>query len=217
MNKTLNNKIYTLGKRLVDILGGLIGILVFSPLTIPTAIYIKIVSPSGPVFADMKKRVGKNGKEFRMYKFRTMIPNAQKWLESQPELYKKYQENSYKLDPDPRLLPGGEWIRKYSIDEMPQFINIFLGQMSIVGPRAYFKYELDEQVQRFPQTKRDISDALTVKPGLTGPWQIGGRSAVGFVERIKMDANYAKTKSLVYDIKVILQTPLVVITGKGAV
>lgn len=208
---------YTFGKRLMDILGGFVGIVLFAPIMIPTALYIKLVSPDGPVFADMKKRVGKNGREFRMLKFRTMVPNAQEWLESQPELYKQYQENGYKLDPDPRWIPGAVAIRKYSIDEMPQFFNIFFGQMSVVGPRAYFKYELDEQAQRYPQTVKDIQNALKVKPGLTGPWQVGGRSSVGFVERIKMDADYAETKSLLYDIKVILQTPLVVITGKGAV
>lgn len=201
----------------MDILGGFIGLVIFSPIMIPIAIFIKMVSPKGPIFADMKKRVGKNGKEFRMYKFRTMREGAQEWLKSQPELYKKYQENGYKLDPDPRLIKGGAIIRKFSVDEMPQFLNILFGSMSVVGPRAYFKYELEEQAQRFPQTSDDIKTALTVKPGLTGPWQIGGRSDVGFVRRIKMDAEYAKSRSLLYDIKIILKTPLVVITGKGAV
>lgn len=209
--------IYNVGKRILDILGGIVGLILFSPVMIPIALFIKLVSPKGPVFADMKKRVGKDGKEFRMYKFRTMREGAQEWLKSQPELYKKYQENGYKLDPDPRLIKGGSVIRKFSIDEMPQFLNILFGSMSVVGPRAYFKYELEEQIQRFPQTSEDIDTALTVKPGLTGPWQIGGRSDVGFVRRIKMDAEYAKSRSLLYDIKIILKTPLVVITGKGAV
>ena len=209
--------LYDIGKRILDIFGSLVGIVLFAPIMISIAIYIKVISPDGPVFADMKKRVGKCGKEFKMYKFRTMIPNAQDWLKSQPELYKQYQENSYKLDPDPRLIKGGEIIRKFSIDEMPQFLNILLGQMSLVGPRAYFRYELEEQSERYPKTKKDIETALTTKPGLTGPWQIGGRSDIGFEKRIHMDAEYAKTHSLVYDLKIIIKTPLVVIMSKGAV
>ncbi len=209
--------LYDIGKRIMDILGGIAGLVLFSPVLIATAIYIKLVSPSGPVFADIRLRVGKNGEEFRMYKFRTMIPNAQVWLESQPELYKRYQENSYKLDPDPRLIKGAEFIRKTSIDEMPQFLNVLLGQMSIVGPRAYFKFELNEQQERFPESVEFVQTALTTKPGITGPWQIGGRSHVHFVDRIKMDAEYAKSRSLVYDLKIILKTPIVVLTQKGAV
>lgn len=216
LNNTMND-FYSIGKRLLDILGGLVGIVIFSIPMIIVAIYIKIVSPEGPVYADMKSRVGKNGKEFKMYKLRSMRPNAQEWLRTQPELYKKYQENGYKLDPDPRLI--GTWAtyyRKYSIDEMPQFFNILKGDMSLVGPRAYFRYELDEQLQRYPEAKEYIEIALKVKPGLTGTWQTSGRSEIGFVDRIKMDAAYAKRRSLVYDLLVILKTPYVVITKKGA-
>lgn len=200
----------------MDILGAIVGITIFSPILLFTSIYIKLVSPNGPVLADIKNRVGKDGEEFRMYKFRSMIPNAQQWLESQPELYKQYQENSYKLDPDPRLIKGAELMRKLSIDEMPQFFNILKGDMSIVGPRAYYPFELREQAERFPDSEPYIEQALTTKPGLTGPWQISGRSEIGFVDRVKMDADYANRHSLLYDILVILKTPLVVITGKGA-
>ena len=200
----------------MDILGAIVGITIFSPILLFTSIYIKLVSPNGPVLADIKNRVGKDGEEFRMYKFRSMIPNAQQWLESQPELYKQYQENSYKLDPDPRLIKGAELMRKLSIDEMPQFFNILKGDMSIVGPRAYYPFELREQAERFPDSEPYIEQALTTKPGLTGPWQISGRSEIGFVDRVKMDADYANRHSFLYDILVILKTPLVVITGKGA-
>ena len=182
-----------------------------------TAVYIKLISPSGPILADMKKRVGKDGKEFKMYKFRSMRPHSQKWLEEHPELYKKYQENGYKLDPDPRLIKGANFLRKLSIDELPQFLNILKGSMSLVGPRAYFKYELDEQLQRYPEAKDYISDALSVKPGLTGVWQTSGRSEIGFMDRIKMDADYAKRKSILYDLLVIMKTPYVVVTKKGAI
>lgn len=207
---------FEIAKRFIDIIGSIIGILIFSPIMILVAVYIKLVSPGGSVFADTIGRVGFKGKEFRLLKFRSMIPNAQAWLESQPELFKKYKENNFKLDPDPRLILGGKFIRKYSLDELPQFINIFVGDMSLVGPRAYFKFELEEQLKKHPETKKDIEDMQNAKPGLTGVWQTSGRSSVGFVERIKMDADYSRKRSLLYDILIIIKTPLVVIFGKGA-
>jgi len=203
-------------KRLIDIIGSLFGIIIFSLPMALVALYIKIVSPGGSVFADTVGRVGYKGNEFKLLKFRSMIPNAQAWLESQPDLFKKYKENNFKLDPDPRLIPGGKFIRKYSLDELPQFFNILKGEMSIVGPRAYFRFELEEQVKKHPNTKQDILDMQNAKPGLTGVWQTSGRSSVGFVERIKMDADYSRKRSILYDILIILKTPLVVIFGKGA-
>jgi exopolysaccharide production protein ExoY len=203
-------------KRILDIIGALIGIILFSPVMLFVAIYIKIVSPGGSIFADTIGRVGYKGREFKLLKFRSMIPNAQAWLESQPELFAKYKENNFKLDPDPRLIPGGKFIRKYSLDELPQFFNILIGEMSIVGPRAYFKFELNEQLKKHPEAAQDIEDMQNAKPGLTGVWQTSGRSSVGFVERIKMDAEYSRKRSILYDILIILKTPIVVIFGKGA-
>lgn len=207
---------YDSGKRILDIIGALVGITLFSPIMLFTALHIKLVSPSGPVFADMKDRVGKGGKLFRMYKFRSMIPNAQQWLESQPELYKKYQENGYKLDPDPRWIIGATFMRATSIDELPQFFNILFGDMSLVGPRAYFAFELEEQIRKHPDTKDLIAQALKVKPGLTGVWQTSGRSNIAFPARVQLDADYAKRRSLVYDLFIILKTPYVVLARKGA-
>lgn len=211
-----SNTPYRLSKRLLDIIGSLVGILLFSPIMLTTAIYIKLTSPKGPIFADIPKRVGPNGKEFRFFKFRTMIPKAHEFLMSNPDLYKKYVENNYKLDPDPRLIKGGTLIRKFSIDEMPQFFNIFLGDMSLVGPRAYYPFELKDQAKKFPQCVNEIETVKTIKPGLTGPWQVSGRSTISFPQRIKMDAEYANNKSIWYDIRIILMTPLAVITGRGA-
>lgn len=207
---------FDITKRAMDILGSIVGIIIFSPLMLAVAVYIKSVSPNGSVIADTMSRVGYKGRDFKLLKFRSMIPDAQKWLESQPELFKKYKENNFKLDPDPRLIPGGKFIRKYSLDELPQFFNILYGDMSLVGPRAYFKFELEEQSKKHPETKKDIEEMLTAKPGLTGVWQTSGRSAVGFVDRIKMDADYSRKRSILYDILIILKTPLVVIFGKGA-
>ena len=206
---------YFLIKRIIDILGALVGILIFCPIMLITSIFIFIVSP-GPILAVTKPRMGKNGKYFNLLKFRSMIPDAQKWLESQPELFKKYKENNFKLDPDPRLIPGGNFIRKYSIDELPQFFNILIGDMSLVGPRAYFDFELIDQLSNYPETKNYIDQMKLSKPGLTGTWQVSGRSGIGFVERIKMDAEYSKRQSILYDLYIILKTPYVVIFGKGA-
>lgn len=203
-------------KRLIDILGSIVGIIVFSPIMLVTAIYIKIVSPKGPIFADIPLRVGKDGKEFRMYKFRSMIPNAHQFMLNNPEMKALYQKNGYKLDPDPRLLPGAKFIRKSSIDELPQFFNVLLGNMSIVGFRAYYRHEITEQLAKFPEAKPYIDDVFSAKPGITGLWQISGRSELSFVERVKLDAKYAKKRSILYDLVIILKTPYVVLSNKGA-
>ncbi|HLC93864.1 MAG TPA: sugar transferase [Patescibacteria group bacterium] len=207
---------FDIGKRIMDLTGGFIAVVLFSPIMIITVLYIKLVSYRGPLFVEAKNRVGRGGKEFPMYKFRTMIPYAQDWLVSQPELYKKYQENGYKLDPDPRWIPGARIIRKFSLDEFPQFFNVIRGEMSLVGYRAYYGYEVKEQLKRYPEAKEFLDLALTAKPGVTGLWQISGRSELSFLERVKLDATYARKRSLLYDIEIILRTPYVVLTGKGA-
>jgi lipopolysaccharide/colanic/teichoic acid biosynthesis glycosyltransferase len=207
---------YQILKRILDIVGSMLGLAIFFPVMFFAALHIKLVSPQGPMFADIPKRVGPNGRDFRLFKFRTMIPNAHQYLVDHPELYAQYVKNNYKLDPDPRLIKGAGFIRKYSIDEMPQVINIFLGQMSLVGPRAYYPFELKDQGDKYPETRPYIEVVKTIKPGLTGLWQISGRSKIDFPERIKMDADYAKNHSIWYDIKIILKTPMAVVSGRGA-
>lgn len=209
---------YDVGKRILDIVGSIFGIILFSPLLLLTAVWVKIVSPEGPVFADIPLRVGKNGKLFRMYKFRSMIPNAHEYLLKHPQLHKKYMEGNYKIESekDPRLIKGAIFFRKSSIDEMPQFFNVLIGNMSMVGPRAYFDFEIKEQCMRYPESKPFMERLLQTKPGITGPWQVGGRSEIGWVERVRMDAEYTGRRSLLYDLLIILKTPLVVLKGKGA-
>ena len=206
-------------KRIIDILGSLLGIVLFSPIMILTSIWIKIVSPGGPVLADIPNRVGKDKKPFRFYKFRSMYPNAHELLKKDAELYDKYVKNNYKLstDEDPRLIKGGKFLRKSSIDETPQFFNVLKGEMSIVGPRAYYFDEMEDQLKRFPEARKYIDEVMKVKPGITGLWQVSGRSDIGFVDRVKLDAEYAKKMSLLYDLMIILKTPYVVLTGKGAI
>lgn len=208
-------------KRILDITGSLIGILIFSPIMIITAILIKL-DTTGPVLADTPKRVGKGGKLFKMYKFRSMVVGAHDLLHRDPrykDLLEKYNQNSYKLsiDEDPRITRIGRLIRKTSIDELPQLFNIFKGEMSLVGPRAYYPFELDKQQEKYPETREFVKIILTAKPGLTGTWQISGRSEINFDKRVEMDAEYVEKKSIWYDILIILKTFPAVLTSRGAV
>ncbi len=210
---------YRIVKRTIDLIGAIVLFIIFSPVILATAILIKLSSP-GPVFADTPKRVGLNGKLFYPYKFRSMILNAHKLLRTDPrfkKLYQEYKKASYKLHEDPRITPIGKYIRKHSIDEVPQLINVMRGQMSIVGPRPYYPDELEEQLGKYPDKKKLLKDVLSVKPGITGYWQVTGRSEVNFDQRIEMDAYYAKKKSIWLDMLVLLKTPWAMISGKGAV
>ena len=213
------NMIYNFGKRVIDIIGSIVGIVVFSPIYLVTALAIEIESP-GPVLADTPRRVGKDGKQFRLYKFRSMIPNAHNLLHTDPKFKKllaEYKKSSYKLHNDPRITKVGKFIRKHSIDETPQLFNVLLGNMSLVGPRPYYPFELEEQQNKYPNTRHLVKEVLTVKPGLTGKWQVSGRSEINFDKRIEMDAQYVRKKSFIYDIQILLKSPLAMISGKGAV
>jgi exopolysaccharide production protein ExoY len=206
-------------KRASDIVLATLFLILFSPFSLITAIAIKLNS-KGPIFADVPERIGQNGKTFKMYKFRSMIVNAHYLLRTDPrfkELFEEYKRGSYKLQHDPRVTSVGKFIRKHSIDEIPQLLNVLRGEMSIVGPRAYYQDELENQQKQFPHVKELVNKVLSVKPGLTGLWQVSGRSEINFDERIVIDSKYADTLSLVNDIKIILKTPWVMISGKGAV
>lgn len=210
---------YTLIKRTIDLIGSSILLVIFSPVIVAAAIMVKR-SSQGPILADTPERVGKAGKLFRLYKFRSMIVNAHKLIRKDPKfkkLYREYKKSSYKLRGDPRVTSAGRFIRKHSIDEIPQLFNVLKGEMSIVGPRAYFSDELKEQQKRYPHTKKFVKEVLSVKPGITGFWQVSGRSEVDFDKRIEMDAYYARKKSIVLDILILLKTPWVMVSGKGAI
>lgn len=210
--------LYDFIKRIFDIILSLILLILFFPIIILTIIAIKLDS-SGPVFADTPSRVGRNGKLFRMFKFRSMIKNAHDQLLNDPEfkkLYEEYKKGSYKLRQDPRITGVGKFIRKYSLDEVPQFLNVLRGEMSIVGPRAYYPDELREQQKKYPYTRGAVKVVLSVKPGITGVWQTTGRSEINFDKRIQLDASYAKKRSVMFDLWIVLQTPLAMISGKGA-
>jgi lipopolysaccharide/colanic/teichoic acid biosynthesis glycosyltransferase len=207
----------------MDIVLAVFLIILFSPIMILSAIIIMITSP-GPALVEKTnshmKRIGKDGKIFRLYKFRSMPVNADYLLTRDPrfkKLYSEYKRSSFKLHADPRVTKFGKFIRKYSIDEMPQLFNVLKGQMSIVGPRPYHADEIDEQQRRYPGNEEFVKETQTVKPGITGHWQVTGRSNINFDKRIKMDAGYAMKKSLLMDFYIILKTPIAMISGVGAV
>lgn len=210
---------YNSAKRFIDIVLAVFLILLFSPVIILTALAIKL-SSKGPILADTPKRIGKNGRLFYPYKFRSMIVNAHSLLRRDPRfrrLYQEYKRSSYKLHEDPRVTPVGKFIRRHSIDEIPQLLNVLKGEMSIVGPRPYYPDELFQQQERYPHTRKLVKEVLSVKPGITGFWQVSGRSEVNFDKRIEMDAYYARRKSIILDFLILLKTPWAMISGKGAV
>lgn len=213
--KTYNSTL----KRGMDVILALLLLILFSPICLIVSIAI-LLDSEGPIFADVPERVGQNQTLFKMFKFRSMIKNAHILLHTDSRfkvLFEQYQKDSYKLKDDPRVTRVGKWIRKHSLDEIPQLINVLLGEMSIVGPRAYYPDELENQQKKHPDTKKFVGDVLSVKPGITGLWQVSGRSEVHFDKRIALDAEYIQSISLLEDIRIIIKTPLVMITGRGAV
>lgn len=203
----------------LDLALGLVLIIIFAPVSILSIIGI-VADSRGPIFADVPERVGRKGKSFKMYKFRSMVINAHHLLRNDTkfkDLYEEYKEGSYKLKKDPRITHVGKFIRKHSIDEIPQLLNVLRGEMSIVGPRAYYPDELAAQQKKYPHTRDLVKKVLSVKPGITGLWQVSGRSDVNFDKRVAIDADYVDNMSLWSDIKIILKTPWAMISGRGAV
>ncbi len=209
---------YEILKRCIDLLSSIFLIFVFSPIILVVAVAIKLDS-KGPVLANTPQRVGKGGRQFKMYKFRSMVENAHEVLRVNPEfasLLEEYKKGSYKLKNDPRITRVGKIIRKYSLDEIPQLFNILQGEMSLVGPRAYYPDELKEQQEEYPSTKNAVKVVLSVRPGLTGFWQVSGRSEINFDKRIEMDASYVKKRSIAYDLWIMAKSPWAMVSGKGA-
>ncbi|KKS10914.1 MAG: Exopolysaccharide biosynthesis polyprenyl glycosylphosphotransferase [Candidatus Daviesbacteria bacterium GW2011_GWB1_41_5] len=215
--------VYNFFKRLIDFIGSSIALIIISPVLVIFVFLVKFSSP-GPIFYT-PERVGKDGKIFKMFKFRSMrIYNikgnwvhAQKYLEINPSLKRKYQKSSFKLKDDPRVTPIGKILRRLSIDEMPQLVNVLKGNMSLVGPRAYQHDELVHQQKVYPKTRKFVKIILEARPGASGPWQVSGRSFINFDRRVQMDATYVKKKSILYDIWIIIKTPVAMLIGKGAI
>ncbi|EZP75268.1 hypothetical protein H839_17248 [Parageobacillus genomosp. 1] len=204
------SKLYAITKRTIDIIGAIIGLILTSPLFFIISIFYLFGDSKGPIFFK-QVRVGKNGKRFYIYKFRSMIVNAEEKLKADKELYEKYLRNNYKLEPheDPRITNLGRFLRKTSLDEIPQLINVLKGEMSLVGPRPVVVEELREYGNR-------VNEFLSVKPGMTGYWAVSGRSDVDYPERVNLELYYVYNQSLLFDIKIIIKTFLIVLLKKGA-
>lgn len=187
---------YYFVKRCIDIIGSLIGLILLSPIFLITAIWVKADSKGSVFFA--QERVGKDGKLFKMYKFRSMCVNAEDML---VKLKDKNEMSGpmFKIKKDPRITRVGRFIRKTSIDELPQLYNVLMGDMSLVGPRP----NLPQEVMKFTPYQRE---KLLVKPGITCYWQVMGRNSIGFEDWMKLDIKYVKERSTFLDIKLIFKT-----------
>ncbi len=208
----ISKKLTLATKRLIDICGALVGIAILLPLTVVVAIINFVNKENGPLFYS-QKRIGKNGKYFKMYKFRSMVVGAdeilKKLLEENEDLRKEFEETR-KLQDDPRITKVGRFLRKTSLDEFPQFINVLKGEMSLVGPRAV----IDGEIEKFGEHKEEV---LSVKPGITGYWAANGRSNTSYDERVEMETYYANNISILLDIQILFKTVISVIKKEGAI
>ncbi|WP_294406913.1 sugar transferase [uncultured Clostridium sp.] len=199
---------YLFVKRATDILGALIGLILLSPIFLIVAIAIKLDSKGPIIFGHTRKGLG--GKDIKVYKFRTMYENSKEIFDNFTEEQKHEFYKNFKLDNDPRITKIGNFLRRSSIDELPQLINILNGSMSIVGPRPIVEKEIALYGEYAPKL-------FSVVPGLTGYWQANGRSDTTYQERIKMDMYYIDNRSLGLDLKIIFKTFSSVIKGEGAI
>ena len=199
----VNSKFYYIRiKRLIDILGSLLGIIFLSPLFLFVTILVKMEDPKSPVLFK-QARVGKEEKEFYMYKFRSMVRDAEDRLEDLLEL-NEVSGAMFKMKEDPRVTKVGKFIRKTSIDEFPQLVNVLRGEMSLVGPRPPLPREVGEYSSYDKQR-------LLVTPGCTGLWQISGRNDVGFKEMVELDLKYINERTFYYDFKIICKTIIIIL------
>ena len=201
-----SNILYEVIKRIIDIVASFTGLILLSPLILIVSMLIKLESKGEVIFK--QKRVGLNGKEFYMYKFRSMVINAEE-LKEQLESQNEMSGPMFKIKDDPRITKVGKFIRKTSIDELPQLINVIKGDMSLVGPRP----SLPKEVKKFEQW---MMERLEVKPGLTCIWQVSGRNNIDFEDWMKLDIKYVRERSFKLDIKLILKTVLVLLGDKNA-
>lgn len=203
-------KIYYIFKRLFDIVASLLALILLSPVFLVVCLLIK-KEDKGPAFF-AQSRIGKNGKEIKIYKFRSMIMNAEQVLEdlmAKDENVRREYLTNKKLDDDPRITKIGKFIRKTSIDELPQLINVLKGDMSLIGPRPYLFREINDMGSAYYYI-------ITCKPGITGYWQVNGRSNTTFEERCELEKYYSQHINAWMDVKILFKTVGVVLFGKGA-
>ena len=204
------NYAYLFVKRLFDIVCGLLGIVILLPISIIVKISYMLTGDFHSIFL-CQKRIGQNGKEFNFYKYRSMVVNADEVLKEllkDPKLNKEYKVNK-KLANDPRITKMGKVLRKASLDELPQFINVLIGNMAMIGNRPYLPREKEDMGKYF-------NEIVKTKPGITGYWQVSGRNDVSFKQRLKLESYYSNHQSLKLDIKIFIKTFSVVLKKKGA-
>lgn len=207
-NEHHDNLGYLIIKRTFDIVSSIIAIIVFSPILL--IISLLILKDGGGQIIFGHKRIGKNGEEIKVYKFRSMVVNADEVFNNFTQEQKKEYYTNFKLENDPRITKIGGFLRETSLDELPQLFNILKGDMSVVGPRPIVKKEIDKY--------GEYADKLfTVTPGLTGYWQANGRSHTSYGERIKMDMYYIDNASIGLDLKILIKTIFSVIRKDGAI
>ena len=207
----LKKEVYLFFKRIFDIICSIVGIVFLIPLTVIIKIVFVFTGDFNSIFY-RQKRLGKNGKIIKIFKFRTMVPNAdeilEKWLKENPEKRKEYLKDR-KIDNDPRITKVGNFLRKSSIDEVPQFINILIGDMSLIGPRPV----VPDEVENYGKNK---SKFLSMRPGLTGYWASNGRNNISYKERMKMELYYIDHCGVLLDLQIIFDTIFAVIKKEGA-
>lgn len=201
------NSVYFFIKRSIDIIGSVIGLVVLSPVFLILAIIVKLDS-KGPVFF-AHKRLGYKRRIIKIFKFRTMVTDAEAMIDKLPLEQREEFKKNFKLEDDPRITKIGKFLRKTSLDELPQLVNILKGDLTIVGPRPIVQKEI-ELYGKYG------SKLLSVKPGLTGYWQVNGRSDTTYEERVQLDMTYIDERCLLLDIKIILKTFIEVFRGRGA-
>ena len=195
-----------LSKRILDLVFAVPTLILFSPLVLALAIVVRLDSP-GPAF--YRRRVmGRGGGQFDAFKFRTMHVNGDALLAQRPELLAEFQRDQ-KLQDDPRVTRAGRWLRRLSLDELPQLVNVVRGEMSLVGPRMIVRSEL-------PRYGDGAAELLSLRPGITGLWQVSGRGDVQGEARARMELEYVRTRSLRLDVRLLLQTIPAVFGGRGA-
>jgi exopolysaccharide biosynthesis polyprenyl glycosylphosphotransferase len=194
-------------KRAVDIVGGLAALVLHAPVFLVIALLIKLEDRGPILFA--QRRVGKYGREFKMYKFRSMCRDAEARLQELLARNHHAEGITFKIKDDPRITRVGRWIRKYSLDEVPQFYNVLIGDMSLVGPRP----PVPREVSKYSLAQRR---RLAIKPGITCLWQVGGRSQIDFSGQVQLDLQYIENQSFWGDIKILLKTIPAVLLGDGA-
>jgi lipopolysaccharide/colanic/teichoic acid biosynthesis glycosyltransferase len=199
--------VYSFFKRLIDIVGAVLGFIVLSPVFIILSIIIKLDSKGPAIFAH--RRLGYKGKIIKVYKFRSMVTNAEELIEKLPEEQKLEFYRNFKLENDPRITKIGKFLRKTSLDELPQLLNILKGDLTIVGPRPI----VEKEINMYGKYGEKL---LSVKPGLTGYWQVNGRSDTTYEERVQLDMDYIDKRNLWLDIVIMLKTFGAVLHERGA-